>query len=164
MKFAIVFLIAAAASAQTAVDLGSRGCKGNSVQVVLTVPLAAGAVTVPVPICAELGAGLRLDTSVSPPRLEAIPQPVLMPRAVIERFPLPVDLPATSATVTFTLQYTPTGAILGGFRSSRVGGEVIDFLKTGGATPKALTIKAPSYRPFTADDELAVLYWTLDAP
>lgn len=148
--------------AQTNGDLTSRGCRGNAVQVVLTVPLAAGAITVPVPVCATLGAGLTLNTSVNPPRLEVVQSPTVMPRAVIERFPLPPDLPATQTSVSFTLQSTPTGAILGGFRSSRVGGDVVDFLVAGPG--KTLVIKVPTYRPFTADDELAVLYWTNDAP
>lgn len=147
------------ADAQTPLDATGRGCRGNAVQVVLTVPLAAGAITVPVPVCATLGPGLTLNTAVNPPRLEVAP--VAMPRAVIERFSLPPDLPATQTTVSFTLKNTPTGAILGGFRSSRVGGEVVDFLKAGAG--KVLVVKVPSYRPFTADDELAVLYWTLEA-
>ena len=54
--------------------------------------------------------------------------------------------------------------MLGAFRSSRATGDVVDFLHTHGATPKALTIKVPSYRPFTSDDELSVLYWTVDPP
>lgn len=155
-------LLAAPGQAQTNGDLTARGCRGNAVQVVLSVPLAAGAITVPVPVCATLGAGLTLNTSVNPPRLEVVQSPTVMPRAVIERFPLPPDLPATQTSVSFTLQSTPTGAILGGFRSSRVGGDVVDFLVAGPG--KTLVIKVPSYRPFTADDELAVLYWTNDAP
>jgi len=157
--FVLALSFAPAADAQTPLDATGRGCRGNAVQVVLTVPLAAGAITVPVPVCATLGPGLTLNTAVNPPRLEAAP--VAMPRAVIERFPLPPDLPASQTTASFTLKNTPTGAILGGFRSSRIGGEVVDFLKAGG--DKLLTIKVPSYRPFTADDELAVLYWTLEA-
>ncbi len=160
---AIAFAFAPAADAQTSqLDLTARGCRGNAVQVVLSVPLAAGAISVPVPVCAELGAGLTLNTSANPPRLEVVQQPALMPRAVIERFTLPADLPATATTTTFNLVYTPVGAMLGAFRSSRATGDVVDFLSTHGSTPKALTIKVPSYRPFTSDDELSVLYWTLD--
>ena len=70
---ALAFACAPAADAQTSqLDLAARGCRGNAVQVVLSVPLASGAITVPVPVCAELGAGLALNTSANPPRLEVV--------------------------------------------------------------------------------------------
>lgn len=164
---AIAFAFAPAADAQTAAAVTSKACKGNSVQVSITVPLSAGAITVPVPVCAELGPGLTLNTSVTPPRIEVSVAPAAQPRIVVQRFPLPPTLPATTTAITYTLSHTPvaSAAILVSFRSSRATGDVVDFLTPGGgANPKALDVTVPSYRPFTADDVITAMYWTTDAP
>lgn len=160
-------LAIAPAIAQTPASVQTRACRGNSVQVVLSVPLSAGGLTVPVPVCADLGTGLTLNTSVTPPRLETTPPAVAIPRAVVQRFALPVNLPADTKVVNFTLNATPApnSAIAVAFRSSRFGGDVVDMLTPGGgANPKLLVVSVPDYRPFTADDTITVLYWTLDAP
>lgn len=154
--------------AQSPVDLTPKGCSGNAVQIVATVPFSAGTTTVPVPICVALGPGLVLNTSVTPPRLEATApvSPGVMPRAVVQKFPIPANLP-TDAKATFVLTFTPapTSAIAVAFRSSRVGGDVVDFVTPGGgANPKTIEVTVPAYRPFTEQDVLTVLYWTLDQP
>lgn len=163
----LAFALAPAADAQTSAAIASKACRGNTVQVSVSVPLSAGAITVPVPVCAELGPGLTLNTSVTPPRLEAITAPVVQPRAVIQKFTIPAAVPATTPSVSLTLSHTPTAsaAILVSFRSSRATGDVVDFLAPGGgANPKVLDVTLPSYRPFTPDDVLTVLYWTTDTP
>lgn len=154
--------------AQSPVDLTPKGCSGNAVQIVATVPFTAGTTTIPVPICVALGPGLALNTSVTPPRLEATApaSPVVIPRAVVQKFPIPANLPP-DAKATFALTFTPasTSAIAVAFRSSRLGGDVVDFVTPGGgANPKAIEVTVPAYRPFTEQDVLTVLYWTLDQP
>lgn len=164
MKF-ILGLIASGLLAQTPASLQSIGCRGNTIQIMVSVPLAAGAITVPVPVCAELGPGLVLNTAVTPPRLEAVAAPVVQPRAVVQKFAMPAALPASSNTLSITLAFTPHSAspILAAFRSSRVGGDVVEFVMPGGGSaPKVLDVTVPSYRPFTADDGLTVTYWTLE--
>lgn len=168
MKIFLFLILAGLASAQTPASVKSKGCKGSTVQISVTVPLVAGAISEPVPVCAELGPGLALNTSVSPPRLEATPAaPAALPRAVIQKFAMPTALPGTTKDISVNLTYTPTAsaAILVAFRSSRVGGNVVDFLTPGGgASPKLLQVTVPEYRPFTAEDLLTVMYWTTDAP
>lgn len=167
MKLILGLIIAAVAAAQTPATIQTRGCRGNAVQIVVSVPLAAGEITVPVPVCAELGTGLTLNTAVNPPRLEATAAPVALPRVVVQRFALPTALPPDTKSISVNLTYTPTAsaAILVAFRSSRMGGDVVDFLTPGGgASPKLLQVTVPDYRPFTVDDQLTVMYWTTDAP
>lgn len=164
---AIAFAFVPAADAQTSAAIKSQACKGNTVQVSVTVPLSAGAITVPVPVCAELGPGLNLNTSVTPPRLEATAPVVAIPRAVVQRVTLPAALPEATKTISVNLTYTPaaSSAIAVAFRSSRAAGDVVDFVAPGGgANPKLLQVTVPEYRPFTADDTITILYWTLDAP
>lgn len=164
---ALVFAFVPAADAQTSAAIKSQACKGNAVQVSVTVPLSAGAITVPVPVCAELGPGLTLNTSVTPPRLEATAPVVAIPRAVVQRVTLPAALPEATKTISVNLTYTPApaSAIAVAFRSSRAAGDVVDFVAPGGgANPKLLQVTVPEYRPFTADDTVTILYWTLDAP
>lgn len=164
---ALAFAFAPAADAQTSTAIKSQACKGNTVQISVTVPLSAGAITVPVPVCAELGPGLTLNTSVTPPRLEATAPVVAIPRAVVQRVTLPAALPEATKTISVNLTYTPaaSSAIAVAFRSSRAAGDVVDFVAPGGgANPKLLQVTVPEYRPFTADDTITILYWTLDAP
>lgn len=162
-----LLLVTPSLQAQTSAAIKSQACKGNTVQVSITVPLSAGAITVPVPVCAELGPGLTLNTSVTPPRIEATVPVVAIPRAVVQRVTLPAALPEATKTISVNLTYSPApaSAIAVAFRSSRAAGDVVDFVAPGGgANPKLLQVTVPEYRPFTADDTVTILYWTLDAP
>lgn len=149
----------------TPVSLVARGCAGPNVQIAVTVPLVAGTITVPVPVCAELGPGLTLNTTTSPPRID-ITLPAVPYRAVVQKFAIP-PIPDGINSASFNLTYVPHPAspILVSFASSRVGGNVVDsVMPAGGASPKVVQVSLPNYRPFTADDVLTIVYWTLDAP
>lgn len=177
MKIFLFLILAAAASAQAPANLRSGACRSTSaVQLTAVVPVTVGASTVPVSLCVDLGAGLRLNTATTPAKIEidpaALPTPppaANVPRMAMKRVSLSTvvpDLPGITQ-IGVPLEYTPAAGtmVFAVFRSSRVGGDVIDILPSEGwASPKQLQVTLPAYRPFTTDDVLTVLYWTLDAP
>lgn len=167
----LVLLTGRAVLAQSSASVRSQGCRATgSVPVILVnlpVTVSAG-VTITVPICAAVGPNLTLNTTTTPPQLEAvIPPPVLTtPRQVLQKVALTTmsALPVGS-TADVSLIYTPAPntVIVAVLRSSRVGGDVTEIVQpvTIGDT-KLLKIDLPDYRPFVAADQLTVLYWTVD--
>lgn len=158
----LIGLLAVGLFAQNSSVLNNQKCKGNSVQIAASIPVSVGANLVSVPVCVALGTGLTIDTSVSPPRLNAV-APVIVPRIVIQRLTFITDAP--QQPITYNLNYTPVGAIIISFKSSRIGGDVVDFLEpVADSNSKQVVVTLPEYRPFTTSDSLTVMYWTTDAP
>lgn len=176
---AIALLVALAPGlrAQPVTSLRSTGCRSTSaVQIVATVPVSVSATNVPVPICLDLGPGLKLNLDATPPRIEldtaALPSPpaqtVVVPRMVMKRVVLSAvvpDLPGiTQVSVPLDFTPAPNTLIVAVLRSSRLGGDVVEIATPGAAQPKQVQVTLPVYRPFTTDDVLTFLYWTSEAP
>lgn len=176
MKIFLFLILAAAASAQAPANLRGGACRSTSaVQLTAVVPVTVGASTVPVSLCVDLGAGLRLNTATTPAKIEidpaALPTPPAanVPRMAMKRVLLSVVVPDVPGInqMSVPLEFTPAPGtmVLAVFRSSRLGGDVVEIIPSEGwASPKQLQVTLPAYRPFTTDDVLTVLYWTLDAP
>jgi hypothetical protein len=129
-----------------------------------TVVIGGQTVSVSAQVCAKIGTGLTIsaapDGSVS---LNAtLPPAITLPKQVIEKFQIPTNLLPTDTTVTFPLSKTPAPdtSIIYMYRASVVGADVTDaaFPSSGS---KTVTITLPPHRPFTANDTITILYWTV---
>lgn len=161
--------------AQPVTSLRSTGCRSTSaVQIVATVPVSVSATNVPVPICLDLGPGLKLNMDATPPRIEldtaVLPPPAqtVVPRMVLKRVVLSAvvpDLPGiTQMSIPLDFTPAPNTLIVAVLRSSRLGGDVVEIATPGTTQPKQVQVTLPAYRPFTTDDVLTLLYWTSEAP
>ena len=156
---ALTFVVSAFSQGNS-VSLRQTNCRGSSIQLLVSVPVGIGATQVSVPLCVDIGSSLRLDTTVSPPRLEAvIPSQPPVPRVIVQNIPIPSNPPA--GTFTTTLSKLPSGVLLVSFRSSQVGLDTFDIV-TPDAGSKDLAVTLPDYRPFTPVDKLVVAYWTVE--
>lgn len=164
---------AAMLQAQTGpVPINSKACRSSAVQVVLTFPVVVAGVQMSIPVCAELGAGLRVNTAVTPPVIEIDPASLPAPspsagRWVIKKFDLSFVPPAVTpgSQLGIPLDFTPIAGspMIVSFASSRVGASIVDIvMAAGGANPKQLQVTLPNYKPLTVDDVLTVLYQTLE--
>lgn len=171
MKLLTLFLIAAGLWAQTPIPNRTHNCKttGTAPLVPVHMPVVVAGITLTVPICAALGPNITINGSTTPPQLEVLPQTAapVVPRQVLHKLSLSTVSPTlpTSASVDINLQYTPAPGthILFVFRSSRIGGDVVEVVApvTTGNT-KLVRVEVPDYRPFTADDQITLLYFTLE--
>lgn len=176
----LLFLLAVAtlAEAQTAITTKTARCGTDAPAVAMTLPVNISPTTaIPVPICAAIGGGVRLNTAVSPPRLEVDPATLppapdapAVPRQAMKKVIVGNVLPPAvtpGTTISFNLEYEPAPGtfMVVVFQSSRVGGNTVEIISPGGgASPKRMDVALPHYAPYTSSDVLTVLYWTMDAP
>jgi hypothetical protein len=136
-------------------------CVGTNPKVVVYVPTTIGTAgtLVDIPVCVILGPGLKLDMAARGGPLltttAATPAPLMM----LDTMALPVDTPPTTLSLPFTLTKAPAPAtyVIAVFRSSEFGASTVSIVP---AQP-TITVTLPLYRPFTADDSVQFVYWTV---
>lgn len=170
MKLLIMLFTAGVMWAQTPIPNRTHNCKvtGTAPMVPVHMPVVVAGITLTVPICVALGPSITINSSTTPPQLEALQTAVpVVPRQVLHKLALSTLSPTlpTSASVDITLLHTPAPGthILFVFRSSRIGGDVVEVVVpvTTGNT-KLVRVEVPDYRPFTVDDQITLLYFTLE--
>lgn len=173
MRLLIFALLMAAGHslAQTAVPARTHNCKvsaNGTALVPVHMPVVVAGITLTVPLCVSIGPNIRINGSTTPPQLEVIPEPAAAaPRQVLHKMALATLSPTlpTSSTVDITLQYTPAPGthILFIFRSSRIGGDVVEVVApTTTGNTKLVRVDVPDYRPFTTDDQITMMYFTTE--
>lgn len=162
-----LLLLSFEATAQTAIDLTKNICGSSpdTVKVVLfmptTITVRGTPTRVSTPICASLGASLRVITLAGVLTVETAAAIPILPKAAVERITLPPEIPATQETFDITLAKTPA---LNTHIIVWLDGSVISMSKTDAVVTdgsKILRVTLPRYRPFTSDI-VTVAYWTLE--
>lgn len=169
----IFAMLAVSAMAQTApINIRNVGCFSASEPLVgFTVPVMVSAVFHPLPVCVSLGAGLKLNTTtlkleIDPAALPA-PPAANVPRQAVHTLSLEnVPQSAGINSIQFNLAFTPApgSTLVVSYRSSRLGGDVVDFVPAGpsGDMAKVVVFLLPAHRPLIASDVVKILYWTFD--
>lgn len=171
----VVLLAVSVAFAQTApINLRNVACFSASEPLVgFTIPVSVSAVMHPLPVCVSLGAGLKLNSTTLKLEIDAatLPAPpaAAVPRQAVHTVILG-DMPQGPGinSIQFNLAFTPVpgSMLVVSYRSSRLGGDVVDFAPAGpsGDQAKVVIFQLPAHRPLIAADVLKILYWTLDPP
>jgi len=174
LKLLCTFAFAVLALGQTPpISLRNVACASPTEPLVaLTIPVNVSTVVIPVPVCVGLGPGLRLNSTstkieIDPAALPSLPA-VSVPRQVVHTVVLG-NLPQQPgiSTVQFNLSFAPAPGtyLVTSYTSSRVGGDVLDFVPfAGGDQPKSVTLTLPAHRPLLTTDVVKILYWTLEPP
>ena len=161
MKLLLLAMFAASLAAQTPINAGRSGCRGDQPRIIAEVPATVGAATVLVPLCLALGPTLSVDTSTDPPTLRAIIQAQQQqPWLAVDRIPLDaLALPAGQTQWSYTLQRQPVeGSALLAILQGRPYG-LVEAAVTNG---RQVSVTLPA-RPFVSGDVLVLVYLTVEA-
>lgn len=156
-----LILSAAFAAAQQQIDLSRKVCLGSDLtksQVVIFIPLG----TVSAPICATIGAGLRLNmTAIGGPAIEST-STAPTPTYAEETLALdPAKIPLTQGTVNYVLAQKPAAgtAVCLNFVSSIFPGGDTKCTAAASITNNQLTITLPLSRSQVAGDIIVFRYF-----
>lgn len=109
------------------------------------------------PVCLTLGPGFSVDMNTK--TINVASNGVTTPPPLIESFALDPATPVTTTTALFTLSKTPQPGtpMFAIFVSSQATGSITTATPAGNNNQVAVNI--PAYRPFTATDRIAIVYW-----
>jgi hypothetical protein len=134
------------------------GPAGTGPKLQAVIPITVSGITIPVPACLSLGAGLKLTGTTLDVTVTAVPAAV--PRAMVETVQLDSTmLSAPTLTRTMLKKPAPDTVLIAWARTSTVGMQALDAVANPGTT---ITITLPVHRPFTAADQILLIYWTLE--
>jgi hypothetical protein len=168
----LVFALAGSAFAQ--VNSSNSSCPALNAtdrKIMVLFPSVTAAGWISIPVCLKLGNSFAVVPNPTTPGafiLEAnpviaqtLPQPPL--RMLQQRTAIPNNTPATTLTMTITLDKTPApnSLVLAYTKSSVIGESRFDSSAPDTVKPKEVEVTLPVYRPFSGD-EVTVIYWTLE--
>lgn len=175
LTLVLPFLCAFPLFAQTGFTMKQLGCPNTgtvnptAIQAFTLITLPTPIGVVPVPMCLILGSGFTVDRTTWTLNVTPVvaPMPSTAQLPLIQSFSLDPATPATTLTVTFTLAKIPVQGtpILAFFNSSQdASGAATAAVAAGGTQPAQILVTLPTYRPFTADDRITIVYWGQQLP